>query len=249
MTSLRISESKKKICQFLGKDNCEQKIALDLGAGSGICSLAMLQSGIEQVISVDLDLTCIELIKKLRDKSGFDENRWKILPGSLIDDEFMSTLPQGNLVYSWGVLHHTGDMWKAFDLACNKIAPGGFAYFAIYNETGRRFSGSRLWRRIKFIYNRSPFIVRFGMEILYAARAIAGDIITGHNPYIFIKNYHKKRGMRWWVDIRDWLGGYPYEFAKVDAVFNRGKNHGLILENLRTPGGLACNEFLFRRRK
>jgi 2-polyprenyl-6-hydroxyphenyl methylase/3-demethylubiquinone-9 3-methyltransferase len=37
----------------------------------------------------------------------------------------MSSLPAFDVVYSWGVLHHTGSMWVGIEHCIAKVAPGG----------------------------------------------------------------------------------------------------------------------------
>ena len=55
-------------------------------------------------------------------------------------------------MYSWGVLHHTGAMWKALENASTLVRPGGLLFIALYNNQG---GASRRWKIIKRTYNDS----------------------------------------------------------------------------------------------
>jgi 2-polyprenyl-6-hydroxyphenyl methylase/3-demethylubiquinone-9 3-methyltransferase len=59
--------------------------------------------------------------------------------------------------------------------------------------------------------------------------------------------YKKSRGMSVYHDWIDWLGGYPFEVAKPEDIFNFYKQHGLQLENLITTNRLGCNQFVFSK--
>jgi 2-polyprenyl-6-hydroxyphenyl methylase/3-demethylubiquinone-9 3-methyltransferase len=49
-------------------------------------------------------------------------------------------------------------------------------------------------------------------------------------------------------DIIDWVGGYPYEAAKPDVVFDFYRARGFDLVKLKCSSGpLGCNEFVFVR--
>jgi 2-polyprenyl-6-hydroxyphenyl methylase/3-demethylubiquinone-9 3-methyltransferase len=53
--------------------------------------------------------------------------------------------------------------------------------------------------------------------------------------------------MAWQTIIKDWLGGYPYEFASPDEIFKFCKNLGFTLQNLKTNFNLMNNEYLFQK--
>jgi 2-polyprenyl-6-hydroxyphenyl methylase/3-demethylubiquinone-9 3-methyltransferase len=49
-------------------------------------------------------------------------------------------------------------------------------------------------------------------------------------------------------DLTDWVGGYPFEVAKPEAIFEFYRARGFQLEKLKTAGGsVGCNEFVLRR--
>ena len=161
-----------------------------------------------------------------------------------------------DIVYSWGVLHHTGAMWLGIENAISRVAIGGQLFIAIYNDQG---GTSKRWRIIKQIYNALPTFLRSFFVILvmspielksYLLLAIKGITLRA-NPLAYlgpIWNYSQSsgRGMSRWHDMIDWVGGYPFEVAKPEDIFEFCKKHQLILEKMKTcGGGLGCNQFVF----
>jgi hypothetical protein len=98
------------------------------------------------------------------------------------------------------------------------------------------------------MYNRLP---RWGQDAanhLAMGGMFALYLATLRNPWKQVAAHTRaRRGMSWRVDIRDWLGGYPDEYARADAIFAFLRDRGFRLENLRVNNGLLNNEFLFRR--
>ena len=169
----------------------------------------------------------------------------------MLDIEFMRSLGSFDVVYSWGVLHHTGAMWSALDHAVQAVADDGRLFIALYNDQGVR---SAWWMRVKRTYNRLPralkpiYMLMFGAAFEGAAVAVA--IARGKPGAVLGRwcNYQSVRGMSRWHDVVDWVGGYPFEVAQPDAVFHFCRARGLTLANLKTCGGkLGCNEFVFER--
>ena len=89
---------------------------LDVGCGSGLHSPAALTAGAKRIVSFDLDSDSVETSRRLWELVGKPKN-WVICQGSILDHEFVTTLEPADIVYSWGVLHHTGDMWTALRYA------------------------------------------------------------------------------------------------------------------------------------
>lgn len=163
----------------------------------------------------------------------------------------MHSLGLFDIVYSWGVLHHTGAMWDALSLAMDAVAPDGSLYIAIYNDQG---GWSRRWRTIKRAYNRAPRPARRAMVVgigsVLEARGMAIRLARRQNPFAELPWFAKdrRRGMDAFRDLEDWVGGYPFEVAMPEQVFEAGRRRGFELRHLRTMrAGPGCNEYVFVR--
>ena len=156
-----------------------------------------------------------------------------------------------DIVYSWGVLHHTGEMWRALENAVIPVADGGKLFVAIYNDTG---SQARRWHWIKKTNCRLPGVLKTPFAVAAIApeegKRLLKSLIT-LKPRAYIRSwthYKTGRGMNRWHDIIDWVGGFPYEAATVDEIFEFYKTYGFSLAKVKSRGvGLGCNEFVFER--
>lgn len=243
----RLKNAEISIVDFIGLNNLDGLSFLDIGCGSGIFSYAAFNLKAKKIVSFDVDPFSVECCEYLYKKANSPGN-WKIYKGSILDDNFISKLGTFDIVYSWGVLHHTGEMLEAIKNSAKLVNKGGFYYIAIYNEVeGRR--GSEFWLKIKKFYNSSPKIVKQVIETMYIFNYFVWKLIRFKNPMTHIRNYKSKRGMSWRTDITDWLGGYPYEFAKVEKVFKFIKTEypDFNLVNIKTTNGLGNNWYLFKR--
>jgi len=222
---------------------------LDIGSGSGLFSLAACRMG-ATVHSFDCDQQSVACTRELKRRYYPDGARWTIEEGSALDQDYLKSLSQFDIVYSWGVLHHTGQMWRALHNALLSVASGGKLFIAIYNDMG---SQSIRWRWIKRTYNklprplRIPFVVVVSApsEIKEALKSLA--LLHPHKYFYLWRDYHQVRGMSRWRDIVDWVGGYPYEVARPEEVFDFCRARGFTLTKMKCGRvGLGCNEFVFK---
>jgi len=242
----REASARESVIRLVGASNLQGRTFLDVGCGSGIFSLAAFRLG-ATVLSFDVDPQSVACCRQLRTSAGSPAS-WTVLEGSVLDDEFVHTLPTADIVYSWGVLHHTGDMWRALRLAASRVEPGGLLCVALYNKVESRAGGSRLWWAIKGFYVRQPRVIQILMEWTHAAYRVAVMIGTLRNPVRVARTYHQERGMSLWHDWIDWLGGYPYEYASAGEVFDFGRNTlGFQLLRMHTTSSLGCSEYVFQR--
>jgi 2-polyprenyl-6-hydroxyphenyl methylase/3-demethylubiquinone-9 3-methyltransferase len=241
----QIDEAKKKLSQWLG--DIEGKTFLDIGCGSGIHSLAARELG-AKVFSFDYDNESVECTKYLKEKFFKDDNDWHIEQGSVLDEEYMKKLGKFDIVYSWGVLHHTGDMWRSLDIVNNNVKERGDLYIAIYNT---QVYWTKWWTFVKKSYNKSVVMKYFWIgfySVFMSVKGFVKDVMLLKNPFARYKEYKKNRGMSIYYDLIDWLGGYPFETAKPEEIFEFYHSKGYNLEKLYTAnGGYGCNEFLFRK--
>lgn len=240
----RIDEARRRLCESLGRDGLHGVRALDIGSGSGLSSLVMHQLGAD-VVAFDYDADSVACTEELRRRYAPDTSNWQIMQGSALDPVFMTGLGKFDLVYSWGVLHHTGSMWTAIELAAARVAPQGTLLLALYNDQGRR---SRVWRAIKRLYcSGAPgrWLVGAVFYPLFSVNALWRDLRHLHAPGTHAREYSRNRGMSLFHDWRDWLGGYPFEVAKPEEVAHKLGADGFELQRQTLARGLGCNEFVF----
>jgi 2-polyprenyl-3-methyl-5-hydroxy-6-metoxy-1,4-benzoquinol methylase len=202
------------------------------------------------VHSFDYDADSVAATVEARRR--FAQNaRWTVEQGSALDGQYLETLGAFDVVYAWGVLHHTGDMWRALENVSTRVAPNGLLFISIYNDQGRR---SKVWRAIKRRYVNSGKSVRRAIEMLVWCLTWGVQFLYGFamlkptRAYRYYRNYGRDRGMSAWHDVVDWAGGYPFEVAPPEAIFDFYRDRGFALEQLKTcAGGKGCNQFVFRR--
>lgn len=247
----RITQARRSLQAMLGQQSLEGIRFLDVGCGSGLFSLAALSLGAAFVHSFDFDPESVACTKHLLDNSGVLPDRWIVEQGDILDETYVRGLGQFDVVYAWGVLHHTGDLQSAMRMAARAVAPGGRLFLAIYNDQGL---ASRVWRVIKRIYNRLPAWSRNPWVALVMApfevRSALGAVLRFRPMAYFAKwaNYGTHaRGMSRWRDFVDWVGGYPFEVAKPDDVLAFYRGRGYRLDRLATCHDWGCNEYVFVR--
>ena len=242
----RISEAERSLTEMLGLKQLNGLTFLDIGSGSGLFSLAAYRLG-ASVHSFDYDPQSVATTMELRRRYCADASRWQVEAGSILDDEYLRSLGQFDIVYSWGVLHHTGAMWQAIENVIPLVAPDGRLFISLYNDQELI---SAFWRNVKRLYC-SGALGRLTVTAMFfptfAAAGLVGDVLRQRNPLHRYSEYRKNRGMSLTHDWIDWLGGYPYETAKPGDVFEFFFRHGFTLTNLVTRSSLGCNEFVFRR--
>jgi 2-polyprenyl-6-hydroxyphenyl methylase/3-demethylubiquinone-9 3-methyltransferase len=242
----RISEAEESLTRMLGSAITDASF-LDVGCGSGLFSLAAMRLGASRVHSFDFDPQSVACAAELKRRYFPDSPCWTIEQGSVLDDRYVASLGGWDIVYSWGVLHHTGRMWEALDRVARLVNDAGLLFIAIYNDQGRL---SKAWRVVKRAYNRGPLrraVIMSAFSVFLATRGFVVDVARLRNPWTRYRDYWRMRGMSVVTDWRDWVGGYPFEVAKPEAIFSFYVKRGFVLQALTTCGGKwGCNEFVLR---
>lgn len=245
----RLAEASASLQGKLGMNTLEGLSFLDVGCGSGLFSLAAVQLGAKRVHSFDFDRDSVACAQWLKQEFAPGDADWTIEQGSVLDTAYMAQLDKFDIVYSWGVLHHTGNMHLALCQAGQAVLPGGSLFISIYNDQGLR---SRMWHVVKRTYNRLPSFLRTPYVVIAMAPREVMTVslyVLRLRPHEYLRlwsRYRQNRGMSRWHDFIDWVGGYPFEVASPEVVFNFYRERGFTLESLKTcGGGLGCNEFVF----
>jgi SAM-dependent methyltransferase len=246
LTSLsdeQIEYATRSVSTLVGRD-LQGKVFLDIGSGSGLFSLAARKLG-ARVHSFDYDSRSVACTQELRQRFFPGDDTWTVDQGSVLDEQYLATLGQYDVVYSWGVLHHTGNMWVAIANAAALVRPGGIFVIGIYNfRVGRR--GTATWAKLKRWYCSAPRWQRVAWESAYVAWKVASMAAVGRNPVSAIREGPRPRGMSWRRDVTDWLGGYPYEAATPGELLEfmrRRFNFALVRQNVNCD--LGVSEFVF----
>jgi len=238
----RIDIAVASLRELLGVDSLQGRTFLDIGCGSGLFSLAARRLG-ARVTSFDFDADSVDCAQQLRARFDPAPENWTIQQGSALSFEFFQQLGKFDVVYAWGVLHHTGQMWQALNLAGQAVRPGGLLAIAIYHDQGWR---SRAWLRVKQIYCSGP-LGRWLMKAVFypwfALRAGLVSLIRGQNEFT---GYRRRRGMSITHDWADWLGGLPYEVASYQQLIDFFEARGFSLRRGRPTRRLGCHELTFQ---
>lgn len=235
-----IDEAERGLLALIPAERLKGATFLDIGCGSGLHSLVACRLG-AKVTATDIDVDSVSATRKLLADHG--------AKADVREQSVFDTTGQFDVVYSWGVLHHTGAMWKAIEHAASLVKPGGLFAIALYQKT--RMCG--FWRTEKRFYSRAPKVAQKLMRGLYVAYDSALHVYFGANPVRYIRDYKSSRGMNYYNDVHDWLGGYPYESATPDEIiaFVEARGFKLMVDRRLAPSsgirGSGCGEFTFER--
>jgi SAM-dependent methyltransferase len=236
----RITAAINSLESLFGKDALKGKSFLDIGCGSGLFSIAAARLGASKVLGLDIDPLSISTSQaNVKHWLGDDISNLSFQVLSALDTPAMETLGKFDIVYSWGVLHHTGNMNLALKNSAARVDDHGLFMIAIYN----RHWSSLPWRSIKWLYNKmGTFGQKSFIWIFTPIILVAKFLVTFRNPL------KMKRGMDFMHNIVDWVGGYPYEYASVlemTETMNKLGLEVLLVRHAVVPTG--CNEFIGKK--
>lgn len=243
----QLEQAGRDLARLLG-DDLRNKRFLDIGCGSGVHALAALRLGAREVVAIDIDPDSVRTTQSLL-KARAQSACWRVRHASVFDLAQQS-LGTFDVVYSWGVLHHTGDMARAIHSAAALVGSGGEFALALYRKT----ICCDLWKREKRWYAAADADSQRTAERIYEHWFRLGLAATGRSLNSYIAGYQSIRGMDFHHDVRDWLGGWPYESISAAQVqrlmdslgFERTKMFGKSGVGLGLFG-VGCNEYVYRR--
>jgi 2-polyprenyl-6-hydroxyphenyl methylase/3-demethylubiquinone-9 3-methyltransferase len=243
----RIAQAVSSLREMLEVDTLDGKTFLDVGSGSGLFSLAARKLGAE-VFSFDYDPQSVACTCELKSRYFPDDPCWTVQTGSALDEPYMRSLGEFDVVYSWGVLHHTGDMWEALENVDQNVKAGGLLFLALYNDQG---FASKIWWRIKKTYVSLPkhlrWLVLWPSYVRLWGPTTLRDFLR-LKPFETWQEYKRNRGMSPHRDVVDWVGGFPFEVSTPETIFKLHRKKGYELTMLKTCGsGLGCNEYVFKK--
>lgn len=250
MNEDRISDAVRHLQEMLGVERLDGVRMLDIGSGSGLFSLAATRLG-AVVHSFDYDPQSVGATLAMRQRfhldAGLPEAQWTVEQGSVLDAAYMASLGTFDLVYSWGVLHHTGSQWEAIDLASKAVNDSGTLFIALYNDQGLR---SRFWTGVKRLYN-GGWVGRLAMCAVFVPVCFVNELAMGlrqHGQLLYRFRHAEERGMSPMHDWLDWIGGYPFEVSTPEQTVDFLVARGFVLRKITTVGGgLGNNQFVFRK--
>ncbi len=240
----RIAGAERSLKEVFGTESMAGKRFLDIGCGSGLFSLAARRLEAE-VYSFDYDARSVACCLEIKRRYFPQDASWSIERGDVLSETYLKPLGQFDFVYSYGVLHHTGNMFKALGLAGSMVKNAGKLFVSIYHDQG---DATVRWRIIKKAYNKTPGPLKiFILAPLFARMwgpSFARDLLKGH-PLSSWKTYAGERGMSPWYDVVDWVGGYPFEAAKPEDILGFYRQRGFTMLKVRSSGGHGCNDYVF----
>lgn len=245
LTPDRVAQARAHFQQLLSPLNLEGRSFLDIGFGQGLSLLAASARG-ARAVGCDINPKCAEVLAENRNWFADAQGAIPVVIGSIlcpgIVEQCRALAPDGkafDVVHSWGVLHHTGDMAGAIAHAAALTNENGYLILAIYN----RHWTSPLWSGIKWTFNRCPRLLqRLMIAVFFPVIYLAKLLVTRENPL------RQTRGMDFYYNVIDWVGGYPYEYAAIAEIEQRMRAQGFqMLKALPAQVPTGCNEFVFRR--
>lgn len=244
----RIIEAEQSVQALCGAQRLDGKRFLDIGSGSGLFSLAARRLG-ANVFSFDYDRQSVAATSGLKDRFFPDDPNWTVAQGSVLDPNYLAELGTFDIVYSWGVLHHTGAMYDAIKNAATRVGKDGLFAFALYRKT--TFCG--FWTHEKRWYSTAAPAVQKLARGVYASLMRLAFLVKRRDFSAYVRDYRNNRGMSYWHDVHDWMGGYPYESISPPEVEKllSGLGFAQVRSNTRPHSlgifGSGCDEYAYRK--
>jgi len=235
-----IREAEDDVRRWLGPDGVAGKRVIDVGCGSGIHSAAIFRLGPLELLTIDLDPHSVECARRLWEVAGKPAN-WRIQCADILDFDKLQTFGQFDVVYSWGVLHHTGHMWTAVENATRLAKPqDGRLWISLYTKGPSYDHHLKVKRR----FNSWPWPMKQAYVWRYLFHCWRGARRHGIK---LSQWFWQGRGMNAYHDAMDWFGGLPYEVASAEEVVDFLTRRGWKTERVQEEHEEKCSIYLFSR--
>lgn len=248
ISETQIAWSERCMQALLGPDGVRGRSVVDIGCGSGLHSAAALRLGAASLLALDRDPESVATTRAVVGRLCPPGAAYEVREADVLALD-PATVGAFDVVYSWGVLHHTGAMVRALERAAALVKPGGLFAFALYRKTWL----CPLWTIEKRLYSRAAPRTQDRVRAAYVALYRLRARLAGQDFGQFLRDYPKQRGMDFQHDAHDWLGGYPYESIDSDGVARLMSRLGLrhVRSNV-TPRhigffGSGCDEYVYER--
>lgn len=241
VTEEELALAEADILEHIPRERIEGARVLDIGCGSGIHSLCFQRLGATDLHSFDYDPNSVAATTATRAKFGSTAG-WTVEHGSVLDPAYLEALGDFDIVYSWGVLHHTGSMWEAIGNAMGKVRPGGMFWITLYVKGPNYERDLALKQR----YNEADERGKRKMVRRHILREMYIRLQRGKNPLAW--NETKARGMNVYNDIVDWLGGLPYEVASEQETVAFARERGFEPLFVDPRSERTCALYVFERK-
>jgi 2-polyprenyl-6-hydroxyphenyl methylase/3-demethylubiquinone-9 3-methyltransferase len=248
----KIQAAEQGLLKLLEKEEIVGKNFLDIGCGSGLHALSALRLGAARVLALDIDADSVATTKTMLERHApSTDGHWQTGMKSVFD---LAPETDGlfDVVYSWGVLHHTGNLDRALGRAAACVARKGVFCFALYRRTWM----DGFWRAEKRWYAKASPEAQLRARRCYVA--LHRFLIGREKHENRINHYQSRRGMAYEHDVHDWLGGWPYESISPKEVeqkmralgFEPVREFAAKPRFLRHSGvlGSGCDEYVYRRK-
>ena len=169
---------------FVDFDSLRGKEVLDVGCGSGIATQLLAEAG-ARVTAIDLTDWAVSTTRRRLAAFGLEAEARQADAEQLPfeDDAF-------DLVFSWGVIHHSSDMDRALAELVRVCRPGGELVLMVYHRRSLFFLVYRAFQRFL------PFARRLGLHFEGARAGETAGLVARHFTVGELREKLEQAGLR-----------------------------------------------------
>lgn len=250
VTENQVEEACRGLLRLLPQNAIKGKSFLYIGSGSGLHSVAALRLGASNVLAVDIDVESVATTRAVLER--FASGSGSQVKQLSVFDLILSESERFDIVYFWGVLHHTGDLLRTIRCAAEMVGQDGF-FVAVYY---RRIWTDPFWLREKRWYARASSDTQARARTIFLNLFRLGLLPSRRSPAQYSAVYMTRRGMSFEHEIHDWMGGWPYESISApevedlmrslgfESVFAKCAARNVFRDHFRS----GCDEYVYQRK-